>query len=344
MMGHNAMRGADKKSFEMLARTCAVSVTYGDRAKLVRQMVESVMKEGAACIILVDNASSQATKEELTRLQRELGDKLHVVTEPSNLGSAGGYKEGLQKAMSLKGLDYFLLIDDDTILAEGALKSLIEAYLFYRKKYEKGKDEFAVTGFRSARRYFGRISIPSVRSCLFIPNNFRGFHVLNFLPTPLKRRTSWYRRMMEDCLSYAPYGGTLFHRSLIDRIGYPDERFYLYSDDHEFTRRIVQECEGIIRLVVESELIEKEPSCYNTNHSKYQKNHQNGYEMLYYAYRNRAYLDARVTCTNHGLYNTNKFIYLILLSLKLFLGGRMQELRFILRAISDGENGLLGKK
>jgi len=39
-------------------------------------------------------------------------------------------------------------------------------------------------------------------------------------------------------VDYAPYGGLLVSMAVLDAVGLPDRRYYLYVDDHEFTSRI----------------------------------------------------------------------------------------------------------
>jgi len=106
---------------------CVVTVTYGNRAHLLEQVVDSCIKENVNRIVVVDNGSQEESKEKLIELVSVNGTLIDLVSLNENLGSAGGFKLGLKRARETSKCDYLWLLDDDNVPQEGALKSLFSA-------------------------------------------------------------------------------------------------------------------------------------------------------------------------------------------------------------------------
>ena len=66
--------------------TFAVTVTYGNRFHLFKQVCESALNEGVAKVIVVDNNSASESKEQLKSYEQELGsDKIKVLYLDDNI-------------------------------------------------------------------------------------------------------------------------------------------------------------------------------------------------------------------------------------------------------------------
>lgn len=72
-------------------------------------------------VIVVDNGSADGSAE---RLQREF-DQYHFIINEENLGFARGNNVGIDYALS-QGMDYVLLLNDDTVVTDGFLTPLVE--------------------------------------------------------------------------------------------------------------------------------------------------------------------------------------------------------------------------
>jgi len=126
-----------------------VTVTYGNRFNLLKQVIDSALMEGVDKVIVVDNNSVSESKDKLREYEKMLGDKkIKVLYLDDNYGSAGGYKRGLEEAYKDIESEYILLLDDDTIISKNSLRkaSLILDYL------EMNKSE-VMLGFLRPQRY-----------------------------------------------------------------------------------------------------------------------------------------------------------------------------------------------
>lgn len=108
--------------------TCVVTVTYGDRFKLLQRVVSSALENGVGKVIIVNNGSATKSSKAIQNLELTSSGKVSVVTLPENRGSAAGYKTGLKYALKCTKCEYVWLLDDDNRPAEGALEELFNQY------------------------------------------------------------------------------------------------------------------------------------------------------------------------------------------------------------------------
>ena len=102
----------------------AVTVTYGNRFHLLRQVVDRALEEGVAKVIVVDNNSVEESKNRLQEYEERLQGKIKVLYLDDNYGSAGGFKRGLQEAYKDNECEYIWLLDDDNVPQKDSLISL----------------------------------------------------------------------------------------------------------------------------------------------------------------------------------------------------------------------------
>jgi hypothetical protein len=79
------------------------------------------------------------------------------------------------------------------------------------------------------------------------------------------------------------------HKNLIDNIGFPNEKFYLYGDDTEWTYRITKGG-GKIYLILESIIVDLEPF-WGINGNFLIDKIQKDKRRFYYACRNAAFFE-----------------------------------------------------
>lgn len=109
----------------------------------------------------------------------------------------------------------------------------------------------------------------------------------------------------------------LIHKSILNKIGYPNEEFYLYADDHEWSYRITKNG-GKIYLILDSKIDDLElswnipKSVKETGFSIISKG--NPYRV-YYGVRNRVFFEVNNLVDNKIIYYLNIIVYLLLISL-----------------------------
>lgn len=323
-----------------------VTVTYGQRWHLLKQALASAKNEGIERAVLVDNGA----KVNIAELARnEFGAFVDVVTMSRNTGSAGGFKAGMQRALDL-GAEYLLLLDDDNELQSGCLATLAATH--QKCSGFVPFNNLAVLAYRSDRQTDVVRNVPSSG----MEGNRVAFFNFHFLDIPFKlfRRTPWGRRWIakrptlnQVAVAIAPYSGMYFHRSVLEVHGLPDERFFLYSDDTDFSYRLTRSG-GKIVLAADAKLVDLELSWY------VKARFSNTFDELllgegdfraFYSTRNNAYFE-RHRCSGSGdsiIRSINRVIYLAALRVRAMVIGRKKRFALLLKAIQDGEAGRLGE-
>jgi len=233
---------------------CAVVVTH-NRLELLRECLNALAAQTQAPdrVLVVDNASSDGTAEEVQRAFPHV----ELLSLPDNQGSSGGFHEGL-RAAHRTGADWTWLMDDDTIPRPDALAELLAApralaglprplLLSSRAVWTDGTlHPMNIPGFE--RR----------RPALVIAAGARGL-------MPVRATT---------------FVSLLVHRDAIERHGLPLKHFFIWSDDIEFTARILREGAGY--LVPESVV------CHNTGSAHTAISQSGG--RFYFHVRNTLYM------------------------------------------------------
>ena len=270
--------------------------------------------------------------------------KTFVYRVDSNMGSAGGFKLGLEMAVD-RGAKYIWMLDDDNRPRENALEILIAAYRAITKTY--AIDRFALLSFRRDHQADISMGVPLER-CAPKPDSFFGFHI-DDVPYKFWRRTRWGKPRAPSNLqnlipmSHAPYSGLFFHRSVIDRIGLPNPDYVLYGDDNDFTARLTRSG-GSIFLVPLSRLEDLEAS-WNIKDAfatSFEGWLCGGSDFrAYYGARNQVYFESKFI-RQSPTYEFNRTVFLGLMLLMAIRYGRFNRLKLFLSAIRDGASGQLG--
>lgn len=330
-----------------VAHVTVITVTYGKRWHLLRQVLTSAFNQGVKHAVIVDNASQDAI---LLNATTEFGDKVHVVTMSDNTGSAKGYAAGMLTALDCSSAEFFWLLDDDNCPLPHALERLLDAYKLLGRN-----DTNVLLSLRKDRTEYLRAALTGT-SLIYRRNAFQGFHLCDIPARFLKkirqsdpsesRLGGFMGRLVP--ISYAPYGGLFLHRNWIAKVGVPDERFYLYGDDHEYTYRILGHG-GEIFLCTDSEIEDIEIS-WNLQLNIVPAFFSDSVDSLklVYSLRNRVYFEKKSLTDNTLIYLVNIFAYLLYLVIKsIFLKVPISfiknRLLLVCCAIKAGLSGKLGK-
>ncbi len=323
-----------------------VTVTYGDRWPHLLQVIPAVFQQGIVDqLLLVDNASEYDVTVKIRAAFPHFLDRILVLPQTENRGSAGGFSTGLKKAYALNA-DFVYLIDDDNLPEDQALPILYEKWKEVAKK-----DLVALLSFRYQ-------NLPSLKRAAYgeeiryfhdKPNSFLGFSVISALAKlnkPVKVHSPSKELLPQIKILQAPYGGLFLPRATIDRIGFPNEDFYLYTDDTEYTYRIIQQG-GEILMLTASRLKDLETSWWSDSKSLNKKWSvpllEEGGFKAYYSTRNLTWFLWKNLSPNPVLFLFNGVIYLGYLLLLAIISKRMKAFGTVLRAVKDGLQGKLGK-
>jgi GT2 family glycosyltransferase len=210
---------AGLSSVEVEVDVWAVIVTRDRRPLLVECLgALSQQRRPADRILVVDNASSDGTVQMLREEYPEIG----VLALPTNQGGAGGFYEGLRAAHA-GGADWIWLMDDDTIPTPSCLQALLDAA-------DRAPDPEPLLLSSKAIWTDGRLH----------PMNPQGFE----------------RHRIENVVAAGELGlmplrtatfvSLLVNRRAIDIHGLPLRRYFLWSDDIEYTARVLRSAPGYL--------------------------------------------------------------------------------------------------
>lgn len=313
----------------------AVTVTYGERRDMLLTVLDALRDEGVARVIVVDNGARWPVADELTA---RFSDFVEVVTMGGNTGSAKGYVAGLEAAMKSR-LPLVWLLDDDNRPRPGCLSTLRRAY---HEELARTPDGLLAVVALRPEHFAGGVS---PRQLMTRWDSFAGFHfadvidkLVNRLPRP--RRKDMPSRIE---LGVAPYGGMLFDRSLVTRLGLPRLEFGQYGDDTEFTWRITSNGGRIVQIT---------EAIVDDLEEAFQKNTRLRNRFLgalltdsefrtYYTFRNLAYFETRFRRRNRLVFAVNRALYFAILRFYAHKHGHLARYRFILGSSNDGMTGNL---
>ncbi len=317
-----------------------VTVTYGSRCSLLTKVVDHAVAQGVGKIIVVDNG---AEWDVAAWANNNIFRQIDVVTLQNNKGSAEGFSVGIERAVNL-GSDFILLMDDDNILDKFCIINLMRCYQKMLCVADLNKIAICALRHSTKIRLYAKKAISR-------PNTFLSFHFYDLpgkIASRLRPRNGGRLAPLPNddivALDMAPYGGLLFHSSVIQLIGLPKQEFVLYGDDGEFTYRLAQHG-GFLGCCTKASVTDIDDS-WNAN-----KEHQSSFAIwlkgknefrIYYFARNQAWIDSHLLKRSNLIYLTNKYFYITIMTFLACFWGRTNRLRLLLRSIREGEHGTLG--
>lgn len=192
-------------------QTAAVVVTYNRKELLRLCMGKLLGQAGVSCdVIIIDNASTDGTAEMI----HDEFENSAVFYENTgrNLGGAGGFEYGVEKAVRM-GYEYVWIMDDDTLPEEGAL-----AALFAADKRLHGR-----WGFLSSVAYWidGSVCRMNIQKKDIFRHIGRKEYAMEIAP-----------------IKMCSFVSLLVKSEVIREVGLPIGEYFIWTDDYEFTGRI----------------------------------------------------------------------------------------------------------
>lgn len=322
-----------------LPRIVAVLATYQDRSAMLEAVLERLHSEGVARAVVIDNGATWPLAE---RLATRFGNFVDVVTMGGNCGCALGYARGLERALALDA-GMIWLLDDDNRPTPGSLAALVAVW--QKEQGPVGANRLVVTAVRDEHHADVLAGVPE-RHLKIRWNSFGGFH-LRDLGYKLWRRTPFGRPSGQAPaaarVDVTPYGGSLFHRSVVERFGLPLLEFYQYGDDTEYMWRITR-AGGCILVVTAARIEDLEvswnPTVQLANRFRGLVAGSSAFRT-YYSARNAAYFESRFRRSNPIMFWLNRLVYLSLVAFYARREGHPERYALIREAIADGEAGRL---
>ncbi|WP_284979683.1 glycosyltransferase [Arthrobacter sp. fls2-241-R2A-200] len=196
----------------------AVVVTY-NRRELLETTLNGIAAGTAVpeVVIVVDNASTDGTADFLRTYQGPL--VMDVVTLTANVGGAGGFVVGMERAVLDHGADHVWIMDDDTEPQPAALSEALEVSLAYEQE----------TG-----------EAPAFIASRVVWTDGRD-HPMNRMRPRMGAREdarSAAARLGATQIRSASFVSVLIRAGEIRRHGLPIADYFIWNDDLEYTARI----------------------------------------------------------------------------------------------------------
>ena len=252
----------------------AIVITTFKRQELLKKLLDSIveLKMQPTRVVVIDNESSEETK----LIVKSYPISTHYVAMQDNSGGAGGFSRGIEEAFLL-GHEWLWVMDDDVAV----LPDAIEKLSFWTKQTEdglaQGKSLKEVTGvYQGLRKNFdGSFFYWQYRfmNKLAIPNPI----------APSKFKAGERSRTMNT----ACFEGSLFHRAVIEKIGLPDARFFIYWDDTVYGYLASKQTK---MLLVTDYILERTRVLENVRIGSVRKLNATSDMTRYYIMRNRGYI------------------------------------------------------
>lgn len=185
---------------------CIIVVTY-NRKDYLEKCIDSLLNQTYKSFHLhiIDNNSNDGTHDLLKEKYLDLED-IEYHNTGANLGGAGGFRFGMELAYS-KGYEWIWIMDDDVATTPNALETLysykdISPFIHPGKYFEDG------TKF-----------------------HWEGFFDPNTTLMHWRKRKSRFEESDYVNVNYGCFEGAMIHRRVINKIGLPDDRFFIHNDD-----------------------------------------------------------------------------------------------------------------
>jgi N-acetylglucosaminyl-diphospho-decaprenol L-rhamnosyltransferase len=172
--------------------------------------VESLSSDARFHVFVVDNSADPGERDRIKTVLRPLS-RIDIIEAETNLGFAKGVNVGLKKAQRL-GFTRFLILNNDTVLSPDAGSVLEAAY-----------ERFPASLITPTIRWAGRLN--------------RGNYYHPFLGLI---RTAERPKPGPPWLYYLTGCALAFDDAFLERVGYLDERFFMYGEDVEYSQRAVR--------------------------------------------------------------------------------------------------------
>lgn len=200
-------------------------VTF-NRFDMLRTTLAALLAEPVATVVVVDNGSTDGTREWLAAATEP---RLDVVFAPRNLGGAGGFELAMGHALDHHAPDWLLLQDDDAYPTAGA----VDAFLAENIDDDIGGVGAAVYTVEGEICEINRPGLNPFRTrwgavrALVVGR--RALHIDDSAYTTGNTDV--------DCISFVGY---FVRAELTRRIGLPRGDFFIYSDDQLYSYSVRQ--------------------------------------------------------------------------------------------------------
>lgn len=299
-------------------KVATVTVTY-NRKNLLKENINAIMEQSynIDSIIIVDNNSTDGTKEEI---DEEFGknDKIKYILLEENIGGAGGFYTGCKYAYE-NGYDWIILMDDD-----GRPQNIYTIQKLF--------EEIQNMGLKSNKKVM-------VNSLVVCDEKKLSFGLFDSEDTVKEIQESTNTNIIINRIN--PFNGTLISRALIEEIGFPNKDFFIKGDEFDYQCRAMK-ANAYVATVVDSLYYHPKIEEKNTRSLKiFNKKFKFFIEAPWKEYyRSRNYTFSYIKAGEKKI--AKKLFIKRIIGAIVCKCNRIKTIKMIVKGYKDGKNGRLG--
>lgn len=254
-------------------------------------------------MIVVDNKSTDGTSSFLKQWQKEeSGFKKEVIELPTNIGGAGGFYEGMKRALNIS--NEWIFVADDAIPRKDMIEKMKSFVVLHPNLINQ---------------------CSAICSGVYNENHFSGIHrcrieksIVGFYEKPVKEEEYKQDYFPIDIYSFV---GTFIKKSALKKAGLPEREFFIYNDDYEHAVRVGK----VGRMIcVPSSIIDHKDNLKNDKFPTWRD---------YYATRNGVIMHRKHYGIWGGVSRSFRRLGMAIIS------GNFTKMKLIITGIKDGYKG-----
>lgn len=235
------------------------------------------------------------------------------------------------------------MLDDDNLPDTGCYNKLLS----YIDLFKSEREKFCLLCNRPSRpQYISAVEHGNSDAVLYARNCFLKYGIGQIVSKTLLYFSARDKTKEYGSVSVGPYGGLVLPVDVFTRVKPPDEKYYLYHDDIDFTYRIstsgykIYHLKNCIVQDLESSWFQKSGFLQRC----FPELFENSGLRLYYSLRNRIYFQNQYRVSFRPIFYFHGFLYISILFCVSILLKKFSLFRIILEALKDGIGGEMGKK
>jgi GT2 family glycosyltransferase len=305
---------------QLTDKLAIVIVTY-KRAELLQVLFDSILANGILPwhVYVVDNDKDAKVAAMCASLGTSMKDASRVIYLPqeTNTGGSGGFSTGMESAYK-DGAEWIWVMDDDVKMLPGAIAALKpwmdDAAKNDHLVIQGQRLNFDGSPFYWQYHFWYRLGIPNP----IAPSGFK--------------EGETFRAMNTAC-----FEGSLFHRSIVGKIGAPDKRFFIYWDDTIYGYLASRHTQPIL---IKDVILQRTRTINNMKLGSVRKLNSASDMVRYHIMRNRAYMAKYVMLAgeyNSVLWGLGTVLTFAKEVIRLFVSkGFKSGIHELIRGIKDG--------
>ncbi len=303
-------------------------------------------------IIVVDNNSHIESKKVLDEYTSKYSNRIIIIRNETNVGSAIGFGQGMQAAIEQKA-EFIWLLDDDLLPEDTALSEIFSCLDKILQNNATEKIMLLSNRINKQNIYLKAIIQKNQNIIIGRKNSFRSLHifnVINDLSNKFFHKNTIDNTMVNNTnntqyepLGAACYGGLFFNVNVIEAIGFPNKNYILYYDDYEYSLRHIKSGGKIFfvtRSIVHDQITSWHDSKYKFAFIEIATH--NNFSILYYSIRNSIYFAKTYNIDNKFIFYLNLMVYSLFTCLTALILLRLTNIKVYAQAVKDGIMGRMG--